>query len=81
MEEGGIKERMYRARTGYSQQQDLQLKQMQQELDQLKLALQKAQGEAMGWKDAYDDLKQRALNAYRAQELEIIRLREIINNR
>lgn len=81
VEKGGIKERMYRARTGYRQQQDQQLQQMQEELAQLRAALQKAQAEALGWKDAYDDLKHRALKAYRAHEQEIIRLREIIDSR
>lgn len=81
VEEGGIKERMYRARTGYRQQLDQQLQQMQEELGRVKMTLQKAQAEALEWKDAYDDLKQRALKAYRAQEQEIIRLREIVNNR
>ena len=77
--EGGIKERMYRARTGYRQQQDQRLKQIQDELAQTKLALQEAQADAQKWKAAYDNLKQRALKAYREQEKEIERLKEIIN--
>lgn len=76
--EGGIKERMYRARTGYLQQQDQQLKQVQAELTLLKASLHEALAETQKWKDAYDDLKMRALDAYRTKEQEIARLNEII---
>ncbi|MBE6319876.1 MAG: hypothetical protein E7075_02810 [Bacteroidales bacterium] len=37
--EGGIKERMYAARTGYRQQQDQRMQSMQRELEQLRQAL------------------------------------------
>ena len=64
--EGGIKERMHRARTAYRQQQDARLKQ----------ALAEAQAEAAKWKAAFEDIKQRALKAYYRQEAEIKGLKE-----
>lgn len=60
IKEGGIKERMHKARTGYRQKQDEKLKQL----------------EAEKWKAAYNDLKQRALKAYYSQQEEIKRLKE-----
>ena len=77
--EGGIKERMYRARTGYRQQQDQQLRQAQEEVAQLKNALQESQAETQQWKAAYEDLKQRALKAYREKEREIETLKKEIS--
>ncbi len=81
--EGGIKERMYRARTGYRQQQDERLKQLEQQLPQLEQQLQLAQAEAQKWQAeaqkwqaAYYDLKQRALKAYYEQQKEIKTLKE-----
>lgn len=76
--EGGIKERMHRARTGYRQQQDMLFKQTKDELEQTKNALQAATSEAQRWKAAYDDLRQRALKAYREQQQEIERLKEML---
>ncbi len=74
--EGGIKERMHRARTGYRQQQDERLKQLEKEVQRLKQALSSAQAQAEQWQQAYEDLKQRALKAYYAQKEEIKRLKE-----
>lgn len=74
--EGGIKERMHRARTAYRQQQDARLKQLEEELPRLKQALAKAQAEAAKWKAAFEDIKQRALKAYYRQEAEIKGLKE-----
>lgn len=74
--EGGIKERMYKARTGYRSQQDERLKQLEAELPLLEQQLAEAQAEAKKWKDAYEDLKQRALKAYYAQQEEIKALKE-----
>ena len=68
--EGGIKERMYKARTGYRQAQDDRLKQLEAEHPQLVDQLEQAQAEAAHWKAAYEDLKQRALNAYHRQQEE-----------
>ena len=93
--QGGIKERMYRARTGYRQQQDERLKQLEDErpllerqiadlTQQLAAAQQSAQQwqqnaqqwqqNAQQWQAAYEDLKQRALKAYNAQQEEIATL-------
>ena len=88
--EGCIKERMHRARTGYRQQQDERLKQLEAELPRLKQALAEAQAEttkwkaeatkwkaeATKWKAAFEDLKQRALKMYYGKEEEIKRLKE-----
>lgn len=80
--EGGIKERMYRARTGYRNQQDERLKQLEQQIPQLHQQLQAAQSEAarwqadaLKWQTAYNDLKQRALAAYNAKVAEIEQLK------
>lgn len=88
--EGGIKERMYRARTGYRNQQDERLKQLEAERPQLEqqiaaLTAQLAQTQQQlasalaanaQWQAAYDDLKQRALKAYNAQRDEIASLKK-----
>lgn len=74
--EGGIKERMHRARTGYRQQQDERLKQLEEEVPRLKQALSTALTQAEQWQKAYEDLKQRALKAYYAQQEDIKRLKE-----
>lgn len=83
--EGGIRERMYRARTGYRQQQDERLKQLEAENPQLRqrIAELEAQLEASQqansqWQTAYHDLRQRALNAYNKQKAEIEELKNII---
>jgi len=74
--EGGIKERMHQARTGYRQQQDSRLEQLEHDVAALRQQLAQAQAEADQWKAKYDDLKQRALNAYRQQQEEIKSLKE-----
>lgn len=74
--EGGIKERMHKARTGYRQKQDEKLKQLEAECSRLEQALKEASTEAEKWKAAYNDLKQRALKAYYSQQEEIKRLKE-----
>ena len=43
--EGGIKERMHAARTGYRQQQDQRMQNLQRELEQLRHALQQKDAE------------------------------------
>lgn len=73
--EGGIKEKMYKARTGYRSQQDERLKQLEAEHPILQQQLAQAQAEANKWKAAYEDLKQRALKAYYAQQEEIKNLK------
>lgn len=74
--EGGIKERMYKARTNYRKQQDARLAQLETERPKLEQALAAARAEAEGWKARYEDLKQRALKAYYAQQEEIVSLRK-----
>lgn len=85
--EGGIKERMYKARTGYRSAQEERLHQLEterpqleQEISQLKQQLAEAQSNAEHWQSKYEDLKTRALNAYNRQQEEIERLKkEAIN--
>lgn len=88
--EGGIKERMYKARTGYRQKQDERLKQLEEEnprlikqilelkeqLEEQKAQLEDALSLATKWQAAYEDLKQRALKAYYEQQAEIERLKK-----
>ena len=66
--EGGIKERMYQARTGYRREQDERLASLEQELEAARLEIQR-------WKQAYNDLKERALKAYNQQQEEIASLK------
>ena len=74
--QGGIKERMYQARTGYRKQQEDHLAELEQTIPILKQQLAQAQAEAKTWKDAYEDLKQRALSAYQQQQNEIALLKD-----
>ena len=69
--EGGIKERMHAARTGYRQQQDKRLAELEQAVPALQQQLAQAQAEVAEWKAKYEDLKQRALKAYQEQKEEI----------
>ena len=73
--QGGIKERMHQARTGYRQQQDQRLAELEQAMPALQQQLAQAQAEATEWKAKYEDLKQRALNAYQEQKEEIEKLK------
>ena len=76
--EGGIKERMHKARTGYRQQQDTRLKELETRLPELESELSKANAEMMKWKSSYEDLRQRALKSYYKQQEEISRLKALI---
>jgi four helix bundle suffix protein len=67
--EGGIKERMHQARTGYRQQQTERLAELERLVPELQQQLAEAQA-------AYQDLKQRALKAYYQQQEEIERLKQ-----
>jgi four helix bundle suffix protein len=78
--EGGIKERMHAARTGYRQQQDAHLAALEQAFPQLQQQLAQAQAEAAEWKAKYEDLKQRALKAYEQQQEEIEKLKKQADN-
>lgn len=95
IKEGGIKERMHKARTGYRQQQDARLKQLEAECPKLEQALKEtrqaltdtqqaltvANAETSKWKAAYNNLKLRALKAYYSQQEEIKRLKEQLGER
>ncbi len=88
--EGGIKERMYKARTGYRSAQDERLRQLEEiqpkleqriaelerQRDELEARLADACQQVQKWHDAYDDLKERALAAYNRQLEEIEALRK-----
>ena len=76
IKEGGVKERMHKARTGYRRQQDERLAELERTLPQLQQQLTAAQEEAAHWKAAYEDLKQRALKAYYQQQDEIKELKK-----
>ena len=76
IKEGGVKERMHKARTGYRRQQDERLAELERTLPQLQQQLTAAQEEAAHWKAAYEDLKQRALKAYYQQQEEIKELKK-----
>lgn len=68
IENGGIKERMHKARTGYRKDQDDRLRQLEAENQHLSALCKQ-------WEAKYEDLKQRALKAYNAQQEEIARLK------
>ena len=71
--QGGIKERMHAARTGYRKQQDKLLAELEKAVPTLQQQLAQAQAEAAKWKAMYEDLKQRALKAYQEQQGELER--------
>ena len=91
--EGGTKERMYRARTGYRSMQDERIKQqdeqirqkderisqLETEISNLNNALSEANSKITGWIAKYEDLKERALKAYFSQKEEIEMLKAKIN--
>ena len=57
--EGGIKERMHQARTGYRQKQDSRLTELEQSLLTTQQQLAQAQTEVEYWKSAYENLKEK----------------------
>lgn len=59
--EGGIKERMHQARTGYRQKQDSRLTELEQSLLNTQQQLAQAQTEAEYWKSAYENIKKKLL--------------------
>lgn len=79
--EGGIRERMHRARTGYRNEQDARLKELESKVPLLEKALAKAQDEASRWQASYNELKERALKAYYKQQDEIEKLRKRLDER
>ena len=64
--QGGIKERMYQARTGYRQQQDNRMAELEHTISILRQQLVQAQEEAALWKAKYEDLKLRASMLHRS---------------
>ncbi len=78
--EGGIKERMYAARTGYRKEQDEKMKRLQTENQKLKANNAQLVTAVNEWKAKYNDLKQRALKAYYGQKEEIEKLRKRIED-
>lgn len=70
--EGGIKERMYRARTGHLNEQDAHISHLEADNAQLRANID-------AWARAYDELKQRALRAYNDQKEEIAALKARLN--
>ncbi len=76
VKEGGVKERMHKARTEYRKQQDERLAELERRLPLLEQQLSAAQAEAAKWKASYEDLKQRALIAYNKQQEEIKALKQ-----
>lgn len=73
--QGGIKERMYAARTGYRKGQDEKMRQLETENTALKKENASLKRDVDMWKAKYNNLKQRALKAYYAQLEEIKRLK------
>lgn len=78
IKEGGVKERMHKARSNYRQQQDDRLAELERSVPLLQQQLAAAQKEASQWKAAYENLKQRAVKAYRLQQEEIEMLKKRI---
>ena len=76
IKEGGVKERMHKARTDYRRRQDERLAELERLLPQLQQQLAAAQEEVAYWKAAYEDLKQRAVKAYYQQQGEIKELKQ-----
>ena len=83
--EGGIKERMYRARTGHLNKQDERIKQQDERIRQqderiknletenarLNTSLSEANSKVVAWAESYNNLKERALKAFYSQKDEI----------
>ena len=74
--EGGIKERMHKARTGYRQNLDDHYRQLQADNASLQAENASLKAENASLKAAYDDLKARALKAYNTQQEEIASLKK-----
>lgn len=68
IKEGGVKERMHKARNNYRNQQDDRLSELERTLPLLQQQLAAAKEEAAKWKNAYENLKQRAVKAYYLQQ-------------
>lgn len=76
--EGGIRERMHRARTGYRKEQDLRIEQLEAKCKRLEETLSTMHTEKEKWEAAYYDLRKRALKAYNKQQEEIATLKRML---
>lgn len=76
VKEGGIKERMYAARTGYRKGIDDKMKQLESENAALKAKLDEMTSVAASWKSKYMDLRQRAVKAYNDLKRQLDELRD-----
>ena len=88
VEQGGIKERMHAARTGYRLEQDAKQKRLEAENAALKAENAKLQADneafkalVAQWQARYEDLRSRALAAYYRQKEEIERLKKTLNDK
>lgn len=88
VEQGGIKERMHAARTGYRLEQDAKQKRLEAENAALKAENAKLQADneafkalVAQWQARYEDLRSRALAAYYRQKEEIERLKQTLNDK
>lgn len=93
--EGGIKERMYKARTGYRNGVDERMQELEsanksltEQLTAINTQLSDALTKNQQWQEAYkslqakyEDLKQRALKAYNEQKAEIERLQALLEEK
>lgn len=71
IKEGGVKERMHKARSNYRNKQDDRLAELERIVPLLQQQLSAAKEEVAKWKNAYENLKQRAVKAYNLQQKEI----------
>lgn len=77
--EGGIKERMHKARTSYRNSVDERLSQLEQENVLLKKENERPTNMLKDYESKYSNLKERALKAYHEQQEEINALKTRIN--
>lgn len=77
--EGGIKERMHKARTGFRNSIDERLTQLEQENGLLKKENERLMNLLKEYEAKYSNLKERALRAYNEQQEEINSLKSRTN--
>lgn len=68
IKEGGVKERMHKARSNYRKKQEDHLAELERAMLLLQQQLAAAKKETAQWKTAYENLKQRAITAYYSQQ-------------
>lgn len=79
--EGGIRERMHRARTGFRKEQDSRIEELEAKCKRLEETLSNLQTEKDKWEAAYYDLRKRALKAYNKQQEEIATLKRMLEEK